>query len=77
MTHPLDRPIASDSSYLVLEQRRERGELQTSVLHRRDQSRDAIPALVAHRRRFTLESDELGTDAPYPNPVGRAVGEEE
>ena len=63
MSHHLDRPLASDLSYLCLQKRRERGELAPCRLDSANQRLYAIPSLIANRRRFVADVDEFLTDA--------------
>lgn len=56
-------PIASDLSYLVLQKRRERGELGACRLDSTNQRLHAIPSLVVNRRRFIADVDEFLVDA--------------
>ena len=62
MNHPLDRPVASDLSYRVLELQRQRGELGACALDRNHQLFN-VPSLIAHRRRFIADTDEWLSDA--------------
>ena len=57
------QPIASDLSYLVLQKRRERGELGACRLNDTNQRLYAIPSLIANRRKFIADVDEFLTDA--------------
>ena len=55
--------IASDLSYFVLQQRRQRGEMQLSGVDCTAQRLYPVPSFVAHRRKFVADVEE-GTDAP-------------
>lgn len=57
------QPIASDLSYLVLQKRRERGEMAPCRLDSANQRLYAIPSLIANRRRFIADV-ELGNVEP-------------
>ncbi len=70
-------PIASDLSYLVLQKRRERGELGAGVLNSRNERLYAIPSLIAHRRRFIADPDQFSTDRAHVAPIVIADGEAE
>jgi hypothetical protein len=58
--------FASDLSYFVLEQRRQRGEMSLSGEDCTAQRLYAVPSFIVHRRRFIADVDEIG-DRAYPN----------
>jgi len=69
-----DRPIASDLSYFVLQQRRQRNEFGASALDSVNQRLYAIPSLLANRRAFIADPDQDTADGPNPNPITAALG---
>lgn len=76
MRHPLDREIASDTSYRVFQLRRQRNELSAGTGDRNHQLCN-VPSLIANRRRFVADVPEFGGDSAAPVPLSRAVGEAE
>ena len=74
MVHPLDRVVASDLSYLVLEERRKNGELHSGLVHGQHERFNTPHMLVTYRRAFRLDANEPSGDDANPYPV-RRVGE--
>lgn len=72
-------PVASDLSYLVLQKRRERGELSLAGSDCTNQKLYPVPSFIVHRRRFVADV-EPGTDAanskgrPEPSPIDLDLG---
>jgi len=64
----MNHPIASDLSYLVLQKRRERGEIGPGGFDRNHQP--LYPIAACGYRRFIADVDEIGdTSDPQPSRV--------
>lgn len=72
MSHPLDRPIASDLSYQVFEARRLRGELGSGAF---DSTHRQLNRVSGYRQ-FIADVDEVG-DTANPHAPRVVVGERE
>lgn len=68
------RNVASELSYFVFQQRRQRGELSLTGLDCTAQTLYPVPSFIAKRRRFIADVDDSG-DRAVSNPPTHAVGE--
>jgi hypothetical protein len=66
-------PIASDLSYEVAQLRRLRGECGPQTFDTSHRLFN-VPSLIANRRRFIADVDQVGGDAPRSNPLSVALG---
>jgi len=58
----MNNPIASDLSYLVLQKRRERGELSPCALDSVNQRLYPLPSRMVERHAFIADRDAVITD---------------
>lgn len=57
MSHPLDRPIASDLSYFTLQKRRQAGELSPCALDSSNQRLYALPSQMVQRHALIADRE--------------------